>query len=144
MAKVQDRVYIAEGDRELYDRLEREWILKGTTRREQFLLAMAVGFRNELQQTFTKRDEFFLVKDLRPEDDAILDAIAISATSGSVETLCDRAAVFKIAQGFAHGGIRLLVDEFESAPLGSYDKKFEKDLLELASTLGSPSHRQTR
>lgn len=127
MRKISDRLYIGEGDRDLYDHLVEEWILRDTTRREQFLLAMAYGFGNDVRRELEQRDEFFFRKDLRPGDEAILDAVAIEA-EGSAEVLADKERVLSIAQEYAHAGIRLLADEIESSSFGSFEKQFEKGL----------------
>ncbi len=133
MVRDQDRLFIATSDRQLYDKLQDEWILQGKTKREQFLLAMAVGARNRARLKFEQRQEFFLRKDLRPEDEAMMGAIALlEAEGGALEVLADRSQVLQIAQEFAHGGIRLLAGEFQTAPFGTYSKKFEMELVGLS------------
>ena len=131
MAREQDRLYIAKDDRQMYDRLEAEWILQGKTKKEQFFLAMVVGFRHGSPRPFDQREEFFLRKDLRPEDEAIMDAIALQAKGGCLDILANRPGVLQIAQEFAHAGIRVLADEFGTVAFGTFDKKFEKDLVAL-------------
>lgn len=138
MANVPDRLFVGKGDRELYDRLEQKWILRGKTRREQFLLAMAYGFKNGVHRPLDQRDEFFFRKDFRTEDEAMLYAIAIKA-EGKLDVLCDKEKVLQIAQEHAHAGIRLLADEFASSPFGSFEKKFERSLFETFRSFGSGS-----
>ena len=72
MERIPDRMYIAKGDRMFYDKLEEEWIFKNKTKKEQFMLAMAVGYKNKLRHSFDKREEFFFIKDLNEKDEAIL------------------------------------------------------------------------
>ena len=140
MAREQDRLYIAKGDRTMYDRLEAEWILGGRTKKEQFLLALAVGFKHDSRRPFDQREEFFFRKDLRREDEAILDAIAVATAGGSLDVLAEPAQVLIIAQEYAHGGIRILADEFEAAPFGTYSKKFETELVSLGEQLAAGSN----
>jgi len=118
-----DRLYIDKEDRKLYERLEREKLFSKQSRREQFLLAMSVGFRNDLTLPLEKRDGFFLAKDLRLEDEALMKAVALHKSELSV--LEDRASVFRLAEEYAHAGIRLLVNDIESTSMGSFDKAFE-------------------
>ena len=129
MRRITDRLYVGKGDRELYDRLADEWILRNKTRKEQFLLAMAFGFKGDTRRELDQRDEFFFRKDLRPEDEAMLDAVAIQA-EGALDVLSNKEKVLSIAQEYAHAGIRLLADEMEGASFGSHEKKFEKELFD--------------
>ena len=140
MANIPDRLYIAKGDRDLYDGMNKEGMLKfkdpgGTrTRKEQFLFAMATGFKSGLRRPIENRDSggFFLSKDLRGEDMALLNAVALADT-GSPEVLVDRPEVFRIAEEYAHAGIRILADKVDSTSFGSFEKKLEKELRALAS-----------
>jgi hypothetical protein len=135
---IPDRLYVGRGDKEIYDRLEREWILRGKTRKEQFLLAMAYGFKSGLRRPLDHREEFFLRKDLRIEDEALLYAVAIQA-EGKLDVLCDKEKVFRIAQEYAHAGIRLLDGEVASTSFGTFEKKFEKGLFDVFEEIAATS-----
>ncbi len=134
MLEIPDRIYIDKKDRILYDKLDHEEILRfkggNRTRKEQFLFSMAIGFKNNIDQPLKNKDGFVLIKNLQPEDEALLNSIAINKTN-SVDILTDKSEVFKIAEEYAHAGIRLLFDKIESAPLGSFDKQLEKELHEI-------------
>jgi len=129
-----DRLYIAKEDRELYDKLQGKWIFKGRSKKEQFVFAMAFGFGKGVRRVIERREEFFHRPDLRLEDKAILDIVAIQ-TEGSLSILLNIEQVFQIAQEYAHAGIQLLNDEFESSPLGTFEKKFERDMFDLYNKL---------
>ncbi len=135
MARIPDRLSIDKSDRELYDHdaISSE-ILAGRTRKEQFLFAMAIGFKNQVKRRLDSREGFFLAKDMGPEDEALLDAVAIYDT-GSADVLADREAVYRIAEEYAHAGIRLLYDIATSSQPGSFHKHLEKDLFELLGAL---------
>ena len=134
MPKIPDRVYIDKKDRELYNKLAEEEIFdEKTTRKEQFLFAMAVGFNNQLRLPLETREGFFLTKDLRPEDEALMYAVAIY--DEGPEILSNKEKVFKIAEEYAHGGIKILTDMVKSLPYGSFYKKLEKDLSNLYKKL---------
>lgn len=135
MAKFPDRLYIDKSDRKLYDddTLNIE-IFSGKTRKEQFLFAMAVGFKNKIKRSLDSREGFFLAKDMHSEDEALLDAVALH-DKGYAEILSDREEVFKIAEEYAHAGIKLLSNEVTSGQPGSYIKKFEVELFTLLSSL---------
>ena len=129
MHRITDRLCVGKGDRELYDHLADGWILRNKTRKQQFLLAMAFGFKSGARRELDERDAFFLRKDLRAEDEAVLDAVAVQA-EGTLDVLSDKEKVLSIAQEYAHAGIRLLADEVEGASFGTYEKKFEKELFD--------------
>lgn len=132
MAKNPDRLYIdKDKDRKLYNALEEE-IFKGTTRKEQFFFAMAYGFLYDIRIELSTKDNWFLVKDMGPEDESIIYALAIAKTN-SVGILANKAEVYKIAEEYAHGGIKLLHDEVTSKQPGSFYKRFEKTLFDKLS-----------
>jgi hypothetical protein len=137
MAKPPDRLDIDKADRELYDHdtINSE-ILTGTTRKEQFLFAMSIGFKNQVKRPLDVGEGFFLAKDMSPEDEALIDAVAIYDT-GSADVLSDRRAVFRIAEEYAHAGIRLLYDRATSGQPGSFYKKLEVELFNLLEALDS-------
>lgn len=124
-----DRLHIDVNDRELYDKIEEQEMFKGRTRKEQFLFAMALGVRNDITIPLRTREGFFLAKDLRPEDEALINAVVLWH-EGSVDILSDKEKAYKIAEEYAHAGIKLLVDKIESVEFGSFWKQFEKELYE--------------
>ncbi len=140
MAKIPDRLNIDKTDRELYDALDSEEMLKfkdkggNRTRKEQFLFAMAIGFKNKSKRPLETKEGFFLIKDMRPDEEALINSVAIADTD-SLEVLSKKEDSFKIAEEYAHAGIKLLFDKIQSIQLGSFDKHFEKELLELYSEL---------
>lgn len=137
MARLPDRLKFDKTDKDLYDHdtIGSE-VLAGMTRKEQFLFAMAIGFKNRVKRPLDAKEGFFLAKDMHPEDEALIDALAIYDT-GSTDVLSDREAVFKIAEEYAHAGIRLLYDEVTSGQPGSYYKKLEVELFSLLEALDS-------
>lgn len=141
MNKTPDRIHVEKGEREnLYDKID---LFKGKSRKEQFLYAMAIGFKNKVNRPLETKEGFFLIKDMRPEDEALINAVAI--TTNSPEVLSDREEVFKIAEEYAHAGIKILYEKIKSTQFGSFDKQLEKELLELYEELklGENSERHT-
>jgi hypothetical protein len=137
MVKSPDRLSIDKADRGLYDHdaIGGE-VLAGSTRKEQFLFAMAIGFKNRVKRPLNAREGFFLAKDMRSEDEALIDAVAIYDT-GSADALSNRETVFRIAEEYAHAGIRLLYDSATSGQPGSFCKKLEVELFDLLHDLDS-------
>ena len=135
MAVATDRLFVDEKDRELYDRLETSDIFEGKTRKEQFLFALAVGFSRGIKRPIQKREGFFLAKDMRPDDEALFSAVA-ATDADSVQVLPDRAKVFRIAEEYAHAGIRILADEIDSTQYGTFEKHLEKQLHDMYDRIG--------
>ena len=135
MAVATDRLFMDEKDRELYDSLENTNMFKGKTRKEQFLFALSLAFNRGIKRAIDKREGLFLAKDMRPEDEALFSAVAAHHTQ-SVEVLRDKAKVYRIAEEYAHAGIRLLVDEVESTQYGSFEKHLEKQLHDMYDRIG--------
>ena len=124
MDKIQDRIYIDKKDRKLYDEIE---FFKGRSRKEQFLLAMAYGFKNNINKKIDKQEGFFLTKDMRPEDEALIYSVALKHY-GKIEVLASKNKIYQIAEEYARVGIKLLHDEVVSSEFGSFDIKLEKEL----------------
>jgi len=130
MSSIPDRLYIEESDRELYKKIEEAIdLFAKKTRKEQFIFAMAYGFSNKTRIPLKKKNDLFLAKDLKAEDEAIVNAIAI-CEKGSLEIITDKNFTYSIAEEYAHAGIRLLYEKIESIEFGSFWKDFEKDLFE--------------
>ena len=135
MPIIPDRINIEKQDRELYKNLDSEEFLKfkdsggERTRKEQFLLAMAIGFKNNTRIGLNNKDGFFLIKDLLPKDEALINAIAINDHNdvGILDNLSD---VYKIAEEYAHAGIRILIGKIESIEFGKFEKIFEQEIYE--------------
>lgn len=127
---------IDEGDWNLYEQLTKEGMFKGTERKEQFLMAMIVGFRHKTKRPISKQYSggFARVEYLKSEDDALIAAVGLHDT-GSVEILTDKKKLYEIAEEYAHAGIQILADMVSSTQFGDFDKHFEKLLLETYSEL---------
>jgi len=132
-----DRIYIDKKDKDLFNKLDQEDMLKfkgRRTRKEQFLFAMAIGFKNDICHPLETKKGWFNTRDLQPEDEALINAIAIHKAR-SVEILSQRAEVYRIAEEYAHGGIKILCNKIKSTPLGTFDKMLEKELYEIHKNL---------
>lgn len=134
MNKTPDRLYIDLNDRELYKKIEEQEMFGGKTRKEQFLFAMALGARNNVAVPLKTREGFFLTKDLRAEDEALINAVALWGED-STDIYSDKERLYRIAEEYAHAGIKLLVDKIESVEFGSFWKQFEKELNEMYERL---------
>ncbi|MFW9875325.1 MAG: hypothetical protein ACFFG0_19635 [Candidatus Thorarchaeota archaeon] len=124
---MQDRLHIEKDDRKHYEELDKEDFFKGKTRKEQFLFAMAVGFKHDMQIRLGSKDGLFNTRDLRLEDEALLNAVAIWKTK-SIQCLENKDEMYRIAEEYAKGGIKILVDKIRGVEFGSFWKKLELEL----------------
>lgn len=129
MARKPDRLSIDELDKALYDDIEKE-VFPDAQNKDQFLFAMAFGFKHRANPKIARREGFVRAEYLTPGDKALINALAVAET-GSIAVLTNRARVYQIAEEYAHGGIRLLHDQVESVQHGSFYKRFERDLFDM-------------
>jgi len=135
MSKIPDRLYIDDKDRELYQMLSKESSLfRGKINRDQFLFTAAIGVTNNMRIPIQRKENWFLTKDLRPEDNALFNAIALAETE-STDILSDKNEIYKIVEEYAHAGIKILSNEMVSVEFGSFHKHLEKQLNDIYSTL---------
>ena len=127
MSKIPDRLYIDKTDKELFDSEILNEVFSGKDNKDKFLFAMSIGFRNDLKYTLQSREGYVRAEYLQLNDEALIDSLAIY-DSQSVDVISDRERVFKIAEEYARGGIRLLYDKLTSSQPGSYIKKLESEL----------------
>ena len=135
-----DRFYIDKEDRPYYQKAVDENIInfKNKNQKEQFLLAMAIGFENEQKRELKSRDGFFFSNYLGSEDKTLINALAIHE-HGSTDVLANEKEVFNVAEQYASAGIRILVDSINNVQFGKFDKIFEKDLVEMLDSLEDAS-----
>lgn len=134
--KEPDRLCIDKSDRDLYNIIKRESIFLGKGDKELFIIAMAFGFKNKARISLPNRETsgYTRTSYLTLQDKALIYAVALKE-KGSVEVLSDKEEVFKIAEEYAHGGIKILHDTIESTQFGSFSKQFEKKLYEIYEEL---------
>ncbi|ODV49939.1 hypothetical protein C7960_1612 [Methanohalophilus euhalobius] len=126
--RIIDRIFVEKDQKEkLYSEID---ILEEKSRKEQFFMAMSVGFKNGVRRKLIKKDGMFLLKNLQPEDETILNSIAISETD-SVEVIADKEKVYAIAEEYANAGIQILYDKVNSVQLGTLEKHLESEIAEL-------------
>jgi len=131
MATTPDRLYIDYDDRDVYKKLADELdLFKGTTTKEQFLFTMAIGFKHRTRIPLVKKENWFLKKDMKPDDEALVNAVAL-ADARSVDILSDAGAVFKIAEEYAHAGLAILHDKVGTGQFGTFSKRFEGELSDI-------------
>lgn len=144
MTSVPDRLNIDPKDRELYEKISEEVpLFQEKNRKEQFLFAVAFGFSNGMRVPLKSRDGFFLRKDLKMEDEALINAVALH-DEDDVGILSDKGSVYRIAEEYAHAGIKLLTEKIASVEFGTFWKQFEKHMHEAYGSLETKKHAEDK
>ena len=128
MSKFNDisNIFIEKSELEGYDKIK---INDGEERKDQFILALAMGFKNKAKKSIRYRHILFKTKYFKEEDEALLNAIALYET-GDVSILADKAQVYRIAEQYANEGIHTLKEIEEDHKHGNYLKQFEKNVID--------------
>lgn len=111
-------LYIDETDQPFYDEIT-VFPARGDghllTNTEKFLLAVAYGFKNNVEKEIKKRvgGGFLRRSYLQPQDLALLDAVAVARAKGDLSVILNQAEVLQTAQRLAHGGALLAQSENE-------------------------------
>ncbi len=128
--KKVDRFYVDGKDLNDWKRLkEKDSPFTGGDNKDIFIAAMVVGYHEGSKIELSKGKEgYFFVDNLKPEEMALIRAIAVSE-EGSLNVLLDEQKVYSIAEQYATGGVKLLKNKVFSGEYGSYAKKLESDLL---------------
>lgn len=123
-----DRIYIDANDREKYEMLKNESInFKDFSTKELFLIALTYGIKYGQPEKLTKKDGFIRTEYLKDEDWAIFKAVAIYYES--FEVLDNLDTVLEIVESYAHAGIVLLERDIKGSEFGSFEKRYELDLM---------------
>lgn len=108
-------------------------------RKDEFIFAMAFGFIHNFQLPLKKKEFMTRQSYLKDRDEALMSALALK-TTGNIEVLSNRKEIYKIAEEYANGGIRLLSEELSSKP-GNFEKKVEKLLLDIYDKIQDDSYK---
>jgi len=128
--KMPDRLNIRKSDRKDYNRLlEKDSPFAGKENKDLFMMALIVGFHEEIRVKLDGKEGFFLLYHLNDKENSIIKAIAV-AEEGDLNILLDKKKVYSIVEEYAAGGIKLLKDKVFSGGYGSYIKKLESELID--------------
>jgi len=128
-------IHIEKANKSLFENIELfHTAEKERDYKDQFIFAMAVGFRYDEKEPIKTKKWFFRSSYLKKEDKNLINALAL-AHFNDPEKLLNIKEVFEIAEEYANGGIIYLNKQIEKMPFGSFNKKLEKilqkDILEI-------------
>lgn len=100
---------------------------------------MSIGFAKNKMKKIKKGQTLFLTKYLQPEDEALINAVALhycysnkdsSPYDDPAEIIAKKPIVYTIAEQYANYGVEVLKNEEETAQIGNYIKIFEKTIID--------------
>ena len=124
------RLYIERSDKEKYDRLlEKDGTFAGKDNKDVFIMAMVIGYSRGVKVELTRKEGYVRFEYLKDRDKSIIKSIAV-ADRGTLDVLLDKKKVYSIAEEYAAGGIKLLVEMVFGESYGSFEKRLESELVE--------------
>lgn len=127
----RDRIFINRVDRPFYDKLKDEDIFKKRENINIFMISMCLGNKEGLRKKLGTKEGYIRLASIPKDYLDIMKAIAIKELDG-LNIVTDEDKFLKIAEEYAAGGIKILYDEFYSGEYGSYIKRLESELYDLA------------
>jgi hypothetical protein len=125
---IPDRLSIDKKDKVLYEKLKAEAIFNKENK-DLFIMAMTYGYKNKVRTALETKEGYVRTEYLKPEDWALINSLAIGTRS--VEILSKPEDICQLAEQYAHAGIKILAAKLDSTSFGSFEKQFEKELLEM-------------
>lgn len=125
-----DRLYVDASTEDIYDNSK---IMGYSTenkigRKEQFFVALGLGYRSGQRTPIKSTKLMFLEKDMNKYESDLLWAVAIKE-KGSIELIESKDEVYHIAEEYANTGILLLNSIEKNSSSENYLKNFEKTVL---------------
>jgi len=108
---------------------------KDLANKEQFFLALSLGFLKRHKVELGKKEEFVRKEYLLEDDDSFLKAVAVADTKDP-KVIIDLGKVYEIAEQYASGGADFLRELVCDDP-GSFAKKLAALLRETGETVQS-------
>ena len=137
--KILDRLYVNKRD-DFKRLLEKDSPLVGYDYKHIFMLALTIGFvegrRAELE---SRKEELTRIEYLDDKEKSIIKAIAVIETGG-LEVLLDKKKVYAVAEEYAAGGIKLLIQKVFSGEYGSFIKRLGNELEERLKEIRGKSY----
>jgi hypothetical protein len=126
MDKEPTTLSISQSDKSVYADIAKSGPLKGKSNKELFLLAVALGVdRGHRISIKGSKEGYIRAEYLNSDDKTLINAVAI-AEENNPDVICDKKAVYEIAEEYAHVGIKILSDLIFGP--GSFVKKYESYL----------------
>jgi len=127
--KTPDRLYVNKRD-DFKRLLEKDSPLVGYDYKYIFMLALTIGFVEACRLVLeSSKEELTRIEYLNGKEKSIIKAIAVAETQ-DLNVLLNINKIYSIAEEYAAGGIKLLIQKVLSVEYGSYIKRLGDELEE--------------
>jgi len=132
MKKRPDRLFAEKDQLNNFKLLknEKDSPLYGKAYKDIFIMAMLVGVKNGSRIPLKNKEEITREEYLNDDDKSIIKAISVNAEE-NLTVLLNWEKIYQIAEEYALGGIKSLVDSIYGKQHGSYISKLETELFDI-------------
>ncbi len=132
-AKKLDRVYC--DNLKDYQDLKKTPLFKKTNNAMMFMMTMALGFKRKSRVPLKKgKDGLSRLVDFKDYNITLIKSLALKETK-DVNVLLNDEEIYKIAEEYANGGIKIIKNFVIGEDPGSYIKKLCTELLEISKKI---------
>ena len=132
MRKKPDRLCVEKDEFKNFKLLreEKDSPLYKKENKDVFIMAMMMGLKNGVRLPLKNKEGLIREEYLNDDEKSIIKAIAVN-TEANLSVLLDLEKVYQIAEEYASGGIRYLVDSVFKKQHGSFTTRLESELIEI-------------
>lgn len=132
MKKERDRLFVEKEEVNNFKLLreEKDSPLYRKENKDVFIMAMMMGLKNGVRLPLKSKEGFIREDYLNNDEKSIIKAIAVNAEE-NLSVLLDSDKIYQIAEEYAAGGIKYLVDSVFKKQYGSYTTRLESELIEI-------------
>jgi dnd system-associated protein 4 len=98
---------------------------------EVFIVAMSLGFKEDLRKPLDSRVKTIPLSTIRNNDEVMWLIKSIAIAEKGTDVLMDPNEMFKIAEEYANGGIRELYEKVFNVKLGDPELRLEDEALKI-------------
>jgi hypothetical protein len=132
MKKKPDRLFVDKAELANFKLLkeEKDSPLYNKENKDVFIMAMIMGVKNGVRIPLKSKEGLIREEYLNNEEKSIIKAIAVNAEQ-RLAVLLDPEKIYQIAEEYASGGIKYLLDAVFRKQHGSYVTRLESELVEI-------------
>lgn len=132
MKKKPDIIYVEKNELKNFKLLkdEKDSPLSGKGNKDVFMMAVMMGVKNGVRLPLKNKEGFIREEYLTDDERSIIKAIAVNAET-NLSILLDAGKMYQIAEEYAAGGIRYLIDSVFEKKHGSFATKLESELVDI-------------
>jgi hypothetical protein len=132
MRKKPDRLFVEKNELKNFKLLqeEKDSPLYKKENKDVFMMALMMGLKNGARLPLRNKEGFIREDYLSNDEKSIIKAIAVNAEE-NLSVLLNLEKIYQIAEEYAAGGIKYLVDSVFKKQHGSYATRLETELIDI-------------